>query len=191
MSRVQLALNVTDIDKAVDFYSKLFATEPAKRKPGYANFAIADPPLKLVLFEGPEGATLNHLGVETENAAEVEAAEARLSDTGLETTGIDDTICCYATKVETWVTDPDGAKWEWYVKTGDSDQLTNQIVGEGETAMCCAPGRRRAGHLGRAPRRRVRLLLNPVSAPGRRAPARSGLSPRDLRPPIAWTSRST
>jgi catechol 2,3-dioxygenase-like lactoylglutathione lyase family enzyme len=136
---VQLALNVTDIDKAVDFYSKLFATEPLKRKPGYANFAIADPPLKLVLFEGPEGATLNHLGVETDNAAEVEAAEARLSDTGLETTGIDDTICCYATKVETWVTDPDGAKWEWYVKTGDSDQLTNQILGEGETAMCCAP----------------------------------------------------
>ena len=67
MSRVQLAINVTDIDKAVDFYSKLLATEPAKRKPGYANFAIADPPLKLVLFEGPEGATLNHLGVETED----------------------------------------------------------------------------------------------------------------------------
>jgi catechol 2,3-dioxygenase-like lactoylglutathione lyase family enzyme len=139
MSRLQLALNVTDIDKAVDFYSKLFGTEPAKRKPGYANFAIADPPLKLVLFEGPEGATLNHLGVETETAAEVEAAERRLSTDGLETTGIDDTICCYATKVETWVTDPDGAKWEWYVKTGDSDQLTNEIVGEGATAKCCAP----------------------------------------------------
>ena len=140
MSRVQLALNVTDIDKAVDFYSKLFATQPLKRKPGYANFAIADPPLKLVLFEGPEGATLNHLGVETENAAEVEAAEARLSDTGLETTGIDDTICCYATKVETWVTDPDGAKWEWYVKTGDADRLTNLIVSDGDVATCCAPG---------------------------------------------------
>ena len=139
MSRVQLAINVTDIDKAVAFYSKLFATEPAKRKPGYANFAITDPPLKLVLFEGPEGATLNHLGVETEDAAEVEAAEARLSGTGLKTTGIDDTICCYATKVETWVTDPDGAKWEWYVKTGDSDQLTNEIVGGGDTAACCAP----------------------------------------------------
>ena len=151
MSRVQLALNVTDIDKAVDFYSKLFGTEPAKRKPGYANFAIADPPLKLVLFEGPEGATLNHLGVETENAAEVEAAEARLSDTGLETTGIDDTICCYATKVETWVTDPDGAKWEWYVKTGDSDQLANQVLGEGETATCCAPAAAEPVTLGRAP----------------------------------------
>src|ERR687891_432008 len=100
MSRVQLALNVTDLDQAVAFYSKLFATEPAKRKPGYANFAIADPPLKLVLFEGAVGGTLNPLGVETETAAEVETAEARLAGTGLETTGIDDTICCYATKVE-------------------------------------------------------------------------------------------
>ena len=139
MSRVQLALNVTDLDQAVDFYSKLFATEPAKRKPGYANFAIADPPLKLVLFQAAEGGTINHLGVETETAAQVEAAESRLSDTGLETSGIDDTICCYATKVETWVTDPDGAKWEWYVKTGDAEQLTNQVIGEAETATCCAP----------------------------------------------------
>lgn len=140
MSRIQLALNVTDIDKAVDFYTKLFATEPLKRKPGYANFAIADPPLKLVLFEGPEGATLNHLGVETESAADVQAAEARLSDTGLETSGIDDTICCYASKVETWVTDPDGARWEWYVKTGDADQLTNTVLGEDASGTCCAPG---------------------------------------------------
>jgi catechol 2,3-dioxygenase-like lactoylglutathione lyase family enzyme len=140
MSRLQLALNVTDLDQAVEFYSKLFATEPAKRKPGYANFAIADPPLKLVLFEGTEGGTINHLGVETDTAAEVEAAEGRLSGTGLETTGIDDTICCYATKVETWVTDPDGAKWEWYVKTGDSDQLTDEIGGEDASTMCCAPG---------------------------------------------------
>ncbi len=140
MSRVQLALNVTDIDAAVDFYTKLFATEPLTRKPGYANFAITDPPLKLVLFEGPEGATLNHLGVETETAAEVEAAESRLSDTGLETTGVDDTICCYAAKVETWVTDPDGARWEWYVKTGDADQLTNQILDRDASATCCTPG---------------------------------------------------
>lgn len=139
MSRLQLALNVTDIDQAVEFYSKLFATEPAKRKPGYANWEIVDPPLKLVLFEGPEGATLNHLGVETETAAEVAAAEARLSAGGMETTGVDDTVCCYATKVETWVTDPDGAKWEWYVKTGDAEQLTNEVLGEGATAMCCAP----------------------------------------------------
>ena len=150
MSRVQLALNVSDLESAVDFYSKLFGTEPAKRKPGYANFAIADPPLKLVLFEGAEGGTLNHLGVETDAAAEVEAAEARLSSDGLETTGIDDTICCYATKVETWVVDPDGARWEWYVKTGDSDQLTNEIVSGGDTeAMCCAPAAAEPVTLGR------------------------------------------
>ena len=139
MSRVQLALNVTDLDQAVEFYSKLFGSEPAKRKPGYANFAIADPPLKLVLFEAAEGGTLNHLGVETDTAAEVEAAEARLSGTGLETSGVDDTICCYASKVETWVSDPDGARWEWYVKTGDTEQLTNQVVGDGEASVCCTP----------------------------------------------------
>jgi catechol 2,3-dioxygenase-like lactoylglutathione lyase family enzyme len=148
VSRVQLALNVTDLDAAVEFYSRLFATGPAKRKPGYANFAIADPPLKLVLFEGPEGATLNHLGVETDDAASVEAAEARLTDTGLETTGIDDTICCYASKVETWVTDPDGARWEWYVKTGDADEAgTGSSSGSGsgnEDAACCTPAPKEA-----------------------------------------------
>lgn len=136
MSRIQLALNVTNVDDAVEFYSKMFNTEVAKRKPGYANFEIAEPPLKLVLIEAPEGGTLNHLGVETMDPAEVVAAEARLSATGLETTGVDDTICCYATKIETWVSDPDGAPWEWYVKTGDADQMANQVLGEGGT--CCA-----------------------------------------------------
>ena len=150
MSRLQLALNVSDLDAAVDFYSKLFATEPAKRKPGYANFAIADPPLKLVLFEGPEGGTINHLGVETETAAEVVAAEARLTGTGVETTGVDDTVCCYAEKVETWVSDPDGAKWEWYVKTADSDQLSNTVVGEHAGSVCCAPSATEPVTLGRA-----------------------------------------
>ncbi|MFN8037184.1 MAG: ArsI/CadI family heavy metal resistance metalloenzyme [Acidimicrobiia bacterium] len=137
MSRVQLALNVSDVDAAVDFYSKLFATPAAKRKPGYANFEIADPPLKLVLVEAPEGGTLNHLGVEAMDATEVTTAEARLSSAGLETTGIDDTVCCYATKTETWVTDPDGAKWEWYVKTGDAEQMMGEVVGAADT--CCAP----------------------------------------------------
>jgi len=136
---VQLALNVSNIDDAVAFYSKLFATEPAKRKPGYANFAIADPPLKLVLIEGTGGGTLNHLGVEVETGAEVEAAEARLSSDGLATTGIDDTVCCYAAKTETWVRDPDGAPWELYVKTGDTEQMTNTILGDDATAQCCAP----------------------------------------------------
>ncbi|MCB1269822.1 MAG: VOC family protein [Microthrixaceae bacterium] len=135
MSRVQLALNVTDVDAAVDFYSKLFATPVAKRKPGYANFEIADPPLKLVLFEAAEGGRLNHLGVETDSADQVVAAEARLAGDGLETTGVDETVCCFADKVETWVTDPDGARWEWYVKTGDAEEMG----GAGEEA-CCSPG---------------------------------------------------
>lgn len=138
MSRVQLALNVTNVDAAVEFYSKLFATPVAKRKPGYANFEIAEPPMKLVLIEGPEGGTINHLGVETMEAAEVLAAEARLSDTGLETTGVDDTVCCFATKTETWVTDPDGAMWEWYVKTGDSEQMSHQGA-DAVDGTCCAP----------------------------------------------------
>ena len=137
--RLQLALNVSDIDTAVDFYSKLFATPVAKRKPGYANFEIAEPPLKLVLIEGPGGGTLNHLGVETETGEQVMAAEARLADSGLETTGVDDTTCCYATKTETWVTDPDGAPWEWYVKTGDAEQMANTGVDRDGTGACCAP----------------------------------------------------
>ena len=146
MSRLQLAINVTDLDKAVEFYSRLFDTAPAKTKPGYANFAIADPPLKLVLFEGPEGATINHLGVEVETAEEVVSAERRLSGAGLETTGFDETICCFAEKAETWVVDPDGARWEWYVKTGDAEQIHNTIVrsrprdtaSEPVTGACCA-----------------------------------------------------
>jgi catechol 2,3-dioxygenase-like lactoylglutathione lyase family enzyme len=138
--RLQLALNVDDLDAAVDFYSKMFATEPAKRKPGYANFAIADPPLKLVLFEGagPTG-SINHLGVETETADEVLAAEARLSASGLETTGVDDTICCYASKTETWLEGPDATRWEWYVKTGDTDQLVNVSLGRDDNS-CATDG---------------------------------------------------
>ncbi len=138
MARIQLALNVSDVDEAVDFYSKLFGVEAAKRKPGYANFAIADPPLKLVLIQGEGGGTLNHLGVEVETAAEVTAAEARLSAEGLATTGIDDTTCCYADKTETWVNDPDGAPWEWYVKTGDAEQLSNSVRDRADVGQCCS-----------------------------------------------------
>ena len=129
--RLQLALNVTDLDRGIDFYSKMFDTPPAKVKPGYANFEVADPPLKLVLFEHPDTdgfAHLNHLGVETETSAEVVDAESRLSDSGLETTGVDDTVCCFAEKTETWVSSPEGARWEWYVKQGDADELENRIV---------------------------------------------------------------
>ena len=126
--RLQLALNVRDLDTAVDFYSKMFDTAPAKTRPGYANFAIDQPPLKLVLFEDPDATDdgfhhLNHLGVETETADEVTAADARLTETGLDTTGVEDTTCCYAEKTETWLTSPEGARWEWYVKTADAQQL--------------------------------------------------------------------
>lgn len=130
--RLQLALNVRDLDEAIEFYTKMFDTQPYKVKPGYANWAIENPPLKLVIFERPdaEPGSINHLGVETESAAEVVAAEARLRDAGLATTGIDDTICCFAEKVETWVEGPAGHKWEWYVKQADHDtQLANVIVG--------------------------------------------------------------
>ncbi len=139
--RLQLALNVDDLDTAIDFYSKMFATEPAKIRPGYANFAIAEPPLKLVLFEGagPTG-SLNHLGVEVETADEVTGAEARLRNDGIATTGIDDTQCCYAEKTETWVAGPDGTRWEWYVRTGDAETLDNVVVAaHGDTATSCCP----------------------------------------------------
>ncbi len=138
--RLQLALNVKDLAEAVDFYTRMFGVGPVKTKPGYANFAIADPPLKLVLFEGAgESGSINHLGVETETAAEVVAAEARLGDAGLETTGVDDTVCCYAEKTETWVHGPDDTRWEWYVKHGDADQLVNTITASGTASgTCCA-----------------------------------------------------
>jgi catechol 2,3-dioxygenase-like lactoylglutathione lyase family enzyme len=115
MSRIQLALNVTDLDAAIAFYSKLFGTEPAKLRPGYANFAIADPPLKLVLFETEgSGATINHLGVEVASAEDVNAATQRLTGEGLATLTEDQTACCYALQDKVWVTDPDGARWEVY-----------------------------------------------------------------------------
>lgn len=152
MSRVQLALNVSDLDGAVAFYSKLFGTEVTKRKPGYANFAIAEPPLKLVLIEGEGGGTLNHLGVEVETAEEVEAAEQRLSAQGLATTGVDDTTCCYALKTETWVNDPDGAPWEWYAKTGDAEQLASSSRTDEPAGACCdTEAIRRSVALGAAP----------------------------------------
>ena len=137
--RLQLALNVTDLDEAIDFYSRMFGAPPAKIRPGYANFAIANPPLKLVLFEGTEAGTINHLGVEVSSADEVSSAEARLNASGIETTGIDETVCCYAEKTETWLNGPDGTRWEWYVKTGDADQMGNEVIAEGDTTCCSEP----------------------------------------------------
>ncbi|MGW0227267.1 ArsI/CadI family heavy metal resistance metalloenzyme [Actinopolymorpha singaporensis] len=121
MSRLQLALNVNDIDAAVEFYSALFDTEPAKRRPGYANFAVDDPPLKLVLFENPEATgTLNHLGVERESMEEVEAQANRLEAAGLSLDTEGDVVCCYARQDKHWVTGPDGQRWENYVVLADA-----------------------------------------------------------------------
>jgi catechol 2,3-dioxygenase-like lactoylglutathione lyase family enzyme len=145
--RLQLALNVPVLEDAIDFYSRLFDTPPYKVKEGYANWEIAQPPLKLVVFENTaaEPGSINHLGVETETAAEVVAAEARLSAAGLETTGLDDTICCFAEKVETWVHAPDGNRWEWYVKKADTDSSADiklgtfsADAGNASTGVCCA-----------------------------------------------------
>jgi len=122
MSRVQLALNVDDLDAAITFYSKLFNTEPAKRKDGYANFAITEPPLKLVLLENPgHGGTLNHLGVEVESSDTVHAEIARLAGEGLFTEEEIGTTCCFATQDKVWVTGPAGEKWEVYTVLADSD----------------------------------------------------------------------
>jgi catechol 2,3-dioxygenase-like lactoylglutathione lyase family enzyme len=123
MSRVQLALNVDDVDAAVAFYSRLFATEPAKRRPGYANFAVADPPLKLVLLENPgHGGTLNHLGVEVATTDAVDTEQRRLTDVGLASTEERDTTCCYARQDKFWVeAGPGGERWEVYTVLADSD----------------------------------------------------------------------
>jgi catechol 2,3-dioxygenase-like lactoylglutathione lyase family enzyme len=132
MSRVQLALNVDDVDEAVAFYSKLFGTEPAKRRPGYANFAITEPPLKLVLLENPgSGGSLNHLGVELEQAADVESHQARLTAEGFFAAEEKNTTCCYAVQDKFWVTAPDGEKWEHYVVLADSHpELEGQTAKE-------------------------------------------------------------
>jgi catechol 2,3-dioxygenase-like lactoylglutathione lyase family enzyme len=122
MSRVQLALRVADLDAAVDFYSRLFDAVPAKRRPGYANFAISEPPLKLVLLEGEPGEAtrMDHLGVEVPSTDDVTAATARLAEAGLATRVEDNTTCCYAVQDKVWVTGPGGEPWEVYTVTGDA-----------------------------------------------------------------------
>lgn len=136
MSRVQLALNVSDIDSAVDFYSKLFATEPAKRRPGYANFAIAEPPLKLVLIENPGAAgKLNHLGIEVTSSEQVKHARDRLQ-TDLTVTPQTQSTCCYALQDKIWVKDPDGANWEIYTVLEDS--ATFGVSQQATSPVCCS-----------------------------------------------------
>ena len=136
MSRVQLALNVSDLDEAIAFYSKLFETEPAKVKPGYANFAVAEPPLKLVLIEGHgEPGTLNHLGVEVASAEEVGAAQQRLTATVLPTATEDGVTCCFAVQDKVWVSGPGGERWEVYTVLADSD--TFGPAGDQPDESCC------------------------------------------------------
>lgn len=121
MSRVQLALNVSNIDQAVEFYSRLFGAEPAKRRPGYANFAIADPPLKLVLIEGAgEPGSLNHLGVEVGSTGEVVSESARLKNEGFELRHEEGVTCCYAVQDKFWVTGADSRDWEIYTVLADA-----------------------------------------------------------------------
>jgi catechol 2,3-dioxygenase-like lactoylglutathione lyase family enzyme len=138
MSRIQLAINVSDLEAAVDFYSKLFATTPAKRKPGYANFAIEEPPLKLVLIENADSpGTLNHLGVEVFSTDEVGAAQRRLAGEGLATAD-ESGVCCYAQQEKVWVNDPDGAPWEVYTVLADSDVAGHGRRDGGDEAACGA-----------------------------------------------------
>jgi len=121
--RLQLALNVRDIDEAVEYYTKLFGVEPAKRKPGYANFAIDAPPLKLVLFEVPDAPErLNHLGVETFEQDDVDSAIERFSDAGISQKVQEDTTCCHARQNKVWSVDPQGMRWEWYRVLEDVDE---------------------------------------------------------------------
>jgi len=134
-SRLQLALNVNDIDEAVAFYSKLFGTEPAKQRPGYANFAIAEPPLKLVLLENPgQGGSLNHLGIEVSDTGIVESEQARLAQAGLAPDLAGETTCCFAKQDKFWVQGaPNGESWEIYTVLADSPTF----YAEGHGPECC------------------------------------------------------
>src|ERR1700753_1004148 len=135
--RIQLALNVDNLDESIAFYSKLFGTEPAKLRPGYANFAIAEPPLKLILMENPgQGGSLNHLGVEVADTETVDAEQARLAEVGLASVDERDTTCCYARQDKFWVKGaPSGEQWEIYTVLADSETFRGQDGGAG--AQCC------------------------------------------------------
>lgn len=134
MSRVQLALRVPDLNASIAFYSKLFGVEPAKLRDGYANFAIAEPPLKLVLIEGAAGEAtrMDHLGVEVETTEAVHAATTRLADAGLATDVENDTSCCYALQDKVWVHGPGQEPWEVYVVKADAEAMTKQ-----KAVPCC------------------------------------------------------
>jgi catechol 2,3-dioxygenase-like lactoylglutathione lyase family enzyme len=139
MSRVQLALRVADLESSVAFYAKLFGTEPAKRRPGYANFAIAEPPLKLVLLEGePDKPTvMDHLGVEVQTTEEVDTATKRLAELGLSTQVENDTTCCYALQDKVWVRGPGAEPWEVYTVKADAREATSiHPAGQPDSGEC-------------------------------------------------------
>src|SRR5262245_1767842 len=143
MSRLQLALNVDDLDEAITFYSKLFGTAPAKVKEGYANFAVIEPPLKLVLLQNPgQGGTINHLGVEVESSDQVRAEIARLAGAGLVTEEEIGTTCCFATQDKVWVTGPAGEKWEVYTVLAESETVRSrpQHPEPGANGITCCRG---------------------------------------------------
>ncbi|RAV09776.1 glyoxalase/bleomycin resistance/dioxygenase family protein [Mycolicibacterium sp. GF69] len=150
MSRVQLALNVDDLDSSIAFYTTLLGTEPAKVKPGYANFAVAEPPLKLVLIENRgKGGSINHLGIEVDSTETVHSEIARLAGAGLFTEEEMNTTCCFATQDKVWVTAPDQEKWEVYTKLTDADSFgasdPDQAEGDAADATACDCGPRAAG----------------------------------------------
>ncbi|MFJ4713042.1 ArsI/CadI family heavy metal resistance metalloenzyme [Streptomyces sp. NPDC088785] len=125
MARAQLALRVSDLEASITFYAKLFGTPPAKRREGYANFALTEPPLKLVLIAGEPGqeTRLDHLGIEVDSTDQVTAATGRLADAGLATFEENDTSCCYALQDKVWVHGPGREPWEVYVVKADADTL--------------------------------------------------------------------
>ncbi|MCW2758743.1 MAG: hypothetical protein JWO46_2489 [Nocardioidaceae bacterium] len=137
MSRVQLALNVDDLDASVTFYSALFGTAPAKVRPGYANFAVAEPPLKLVLLENPgQGGSVNHLGVEVVDTDAVDAEQTRLAGSGLASVDERGTVCCYAEQDKFWVQGaPDGERWEIYTVLADAESL-GEVADDGACTCC-------------------------------------------------------
>jgi catechol 2,3-dioxygenase-like lactoylglutathione lyase family enzyme len=139
--RLQLAINVDDLDESIDFYTKLFSTEPAKVRPGYANFAIADPPLKLILMENRgQGGSLNHLGVEVADTDVVDTEQRRLAEAGLASIDERETTCCYAKQNKFWVEGtPNGERWEIYTVLEDSQTFSGQDAGEAAAGgTCCA-----------------------------------------------------
>lgn len=153
MSRVQLALNVAELDSAIDFYTQMFQTEPHKVRPGYANFEVEDPPLKLVLIENTDAAApLNHLGVEVATTTEVHEETQRFGDLGLDMEIEDGVVCCHAEQDKVWVSDPSGTRWEVYTITDDLPEasyasraanlipLADVTAGASSIEDCCADG---------------------------------------------------